>query len=134
MMSSGAFNQAANPNSARTDKLYPLSFRVTAAEKAKIKDRAKGRSVSAYLRDVAIKGKASSRKGDMAIKVDMAARVLAALGQSDLFSNLSTIADASESGALPVTEELEAELRSACALIIAMRCDLIEALGIKDRI
>jgi hypothetical protein len=44
---------------------------------------------------------------------------------------LAKIADAADSGALPVTDELSDELRNACALIIAIRCDLIEALGVK---
>ena len=60
-------------------------------------------------------------------------KVLAALGHSRLSSNLNQIARASNRGALPVTDELTEELRNACALIIAIRHDLIDALGVKVR-
>ncbi|WP_430415633.1 plasmid mobilization protein [Parasphingorhabdus sp.] len=112
------------------EKLYPMSFRVTAREKAKIKKYAGDESVSRYLRDMALKGN-SKRRSDITIKMDMAARLLGMLGQSELATNLQKIADAAEMGALPVTDELTEELRNACALILAIRIDLIEALGIK---
>jgi len=115
------------------EKLYPMSFRVTLREKKRIKNYAKNQSVSAYLRDVALKGKPAKRKASPAVKVEMAARILGALGQSGTLANLETIATAAEMGALPVTDELEAELRNACALILAMRNDLITALGIKPQ-
>lgn len=112
-------------------KLYPLSFRVTAKEKALIQTFAGDQSVSAYVRDAALKGKVSKRKIDPNIKIDMAARILGSLGQTEFFANLSALADAAKSGSLPVSDELEAELRTACALAVAIRNDLIEALGIK---
>lgn len=125
------FNDASKLTLVDSNKLYPMSFRVTAKEKALIQTHAGDKSVSAYLRSTALKGKVSRRKSDLPIKVDMAARILGALGQSDVLANLSTLANSAESGSLPVTEELEDELRNACTLIIAMRNDLIEALGIK---
>jgi len=115
------------------DKLYPMSFRVTAREKSKIKSLAGGGSVSAYLRKTALKGDVSKRKSDISIKVDMAARILGMLGQAGVYDSLARIADAAESGALPVTDELIDELRNACAMVLAMRHDLIEALGVKIR-
>lgn len=130
-MSTKPFNDASKMMLVDSNKLYPMSFRVTAKEKALIQTHAGDKSVSAYLRNAALKGKVSRRKSDLPIKIDMAARILGALGQSDVFVNLSTLADSAESGSLPVTEELEDELRSTCALIIAMRNDLIDALGIK---
>lgn len=113
------------------EKLYPMSFRVTAGEKTQIKSNAGDNSVSQYLRLAALKGEVLPRKTNASIKIDMAARILGMLGQSDLHSNISKIANAAQQGALPVTEDLTQELQNACALIIAMRQDLIEALGIK---
>ena len=113
------------------EKLYPMSLRVTAREKARIKTYAGDASVSRYLRDVALKGKSKRRQTDISVTVDMAARMLGMLGQSELLSNLQKIADAAEMGALPVTDELTEELRTACALVIAIRHDLISTLGIK---
>lgn len=72
-------------------------------------------------------GKVSRRPSDLPIKIDMAARILGALGQSGALSNLSTLAEAAENGVLPMTDELGEELRVSCALIIAMRNDLITA-------
>lgn len=113
------------------EKLYPMSFRVTAREKARIKSYAGDVSVSKYLREAALKGATSRRKTDISIKADMAARILGMLGQSELLSNLNKIAEAADQGALPVTDELTQELHGACAMVLAIRLDLIEALGIK---
>ncbi len=57
------------------------------------------------------------------------AQLLGALGKSRLASNLNQIAKAANIGALPVTEELEAELHTACAEIGEMRDTLMTALG-----
>jgi len=56
-------------------------------------------------------------------------KVLAALGNSRLSSNLNQIAKAANRGALPVTEELSLDLQSACLDIRAMRMALMMALG-----
>jgi len=59
------------------------------------------------------------------------ASALAALGASRLGSNLNQIAKAAHQGALPVTEELEADLRTACAQVAELRVQLLLALGMK---
>ena len=59
------------------------------------------------------------------------ARVLAALGQSRLSSNLNQLARAVNTGTLPVHPEIEDELREACAEIAKMRAELVSALGLK---
>ncbi|MEM8986540.1 MAG: plasmid mobilization relaxosome protein MobC [Pseudomonadota bacterium] len=59
------------------------------------------------------------------------ARVLGALGQSRLASNLNQIAKAANQGVLTVTPDLIDELSDACADVRAMRQDLIAALGFK---
>ena len=129
-------------NSSRTAKsaqpkggaLHPVSFRVSAKEKARIKSLAvkRDQSVSQYVRSVALEDDMRV-KTDPALQIEVAAKILGALGESGVLTNLSLIADAAASGALPVTEELEAELRSACALVLAIRSDLIHALGIKPQ-
>jgi len=129
---SSKFTAQVNP-APPPEKLYPMSFRVTAKEKARIQDFAGDKSISHYLRQSALKGKVYKRKAETSVKVEMAARILGALGQSDISSNLRRIADAADMGALPVTDELEEELRNACALVLAIRHDLIIALGIKPQ-
>lgn len=114
-------------------KLLPMTFRVTNSERTEIKALAGTQSVSEYVRESALR-KQSRRKrraNVIAPSQENAARILGLLGQSRILANLATIADAVEAGALPVTDELSEELRNACALIIAIRCDLIEALGVK---
>lgn len=122
----------------KLEKLHPLSFRVNAKEKARIRSFAERHkmSVSQYVRFTALNGEVEtsqtpSTRPDPAFRIEMAARVLGALGSSGVLSNLSALANAAEGGALPMTESLEAELREACALVVAIRRDLIEALGIK---
>ena len=58
--------------------------------------------------------------------------VLARLGKSGLSNNLNQLARAVNSGSLPVSPDVEAELRHAVAEIVAMRVLLIEALGLKE--
>lgn len=57
-------------------------------------------------------------------------RVLAMLGRSHLANNLNQLAKSANIGALPVTPELESELRAACADVRLMRALLLQALGI----
>ncbi|MEM6496990.1 MAG: hypothetical protein AAF709_09730, partial [Pseudomonadota bacterium] len=56
-------------------------------------------------------------------------RVLAALGQSRLSSNLNQLAKSANIGTLPVTQETEDDLRQACTDIALMRRELLQALG-----
>lgn len=122
---------AASVGKATKPTLYPLSFRVTAEEKERITSLANGRSVSAYVRDAALNKKTKRRSSDISIKADLSARLLGALGQSELFSSLSKMAEAAESGSLPLYDETIEQIETACTLVIAIRRDLIEALGIE---
>lgn len=114
-------------------KLLPMTFRVTNSERTEIKALAGTQSVSEYVRESALRKRSRRKRRANVItpSQENAARILGLLGQSGILANLAKIADAAESGALPVTDELSEELRNACALIIAIRCDLIEALGVK---
>ena len=58
-------------------------------------------------------------------------KLLGALGQSRLSSNMNQIAKAANMGALPVGDDLIAELTQACFDIQTMRRELITALGLK---
>ena len=64
--------------------------------------------------------------------LDRAGRVLAALGQSRIASNLNQLAKAVNIGVLPVTPETEADMSEACAAVSAMRADLMRALGLVE--
>lgn len=56
-------------------------------------------------------------------------RVLGALGISRLSQNLNQIARAAKKVSLPVSSELEDELRQACADVEPLRIELLRALG-----
>lgn len=111
----------------------PMSFRVTPQEKTAIKAYAGDKSVSRYLREVALKGQTSARPSSVSIKMDMAAQILAELGKSGVFQNLQKLSDAAECGALPLTDETLAEIEAACATIIALRADLMNALRVREK-
>lgn len=110
----------------------PFSIRFTFEERAKLEKAAAGMPLGAYIRQKLFDGELTPRRvrGHNPVK-DHAelARVLGALGQSRLSSNLNQIAKAANLGALPVTPELEEELSEACQSIRSMRSDLMRALG-----
>jgi len=60
----------------------------------------------------------------------MLARLLGTLGEANRASNLSELADAAQTGSLPVTPDTEASIRQACAHVAHMRCELLKALGL----
>ena len=111
----------------------PFSLRLTEKERDILRDKAGTRSISAYIRYKLFGEDVSPRKTRRKPSADQAilSQLLGALGQSRLSSNLNQIAKAANQGALPVTPDLLAELKSACADIRMMRHNLIKGLGIK---
>ena len=57
------------------------------------------------------------------------AKLLALLGSSRIANNLNQLAKAVNIGSLPVVEETEKDIRSACADVAVMRKELLRALG-----
>lgn len=108
-------------------------IRLTPSEKALLKERAGSLTLSEYIRRRTLGDAAVSRRRRRRPSHDEKAltRLLGALGQSHLSSNLNQIAKAANMGALPVTDELIAELTQACVDIRTMRRELITALGLK---
>ena len=110
----------------------PFSLRLSFEERAVLEHAAAGQSLGAYIRSKLFDGDLTPRRtrGHRPVKDHTAlAKVLGALGQSRLSSNLNQLAKAAHIGALPVTPELAEELFDACAQIRAMRIDLLKALG-----
>lgn len=111
----------------------PYCIRLTPSEKSRLEELAGNQTVSAYVRekclgpDVAPRRKVSRCQPDH----EVAAKLLSALGRSRIASNLNQIAKALNMGAVPVDEELQADISEACAAVIGMRRDSIIALGIK---
>lgn len=113
----------------------PFSIRLTDDEKRLLVSRAGKLPLGTYVRELILdgKGRAARRRAANPIKDHEAlARVLAALGQSELAASLSHLAKAARIGALPVVPETEEEIKRACAAVIAMRSDLMRALGLTE--
>ncbi|QFT93375.1 hypothetical protein FIU86_11035 [Roseovarius sp. THAF9] len=121
-----------------TQKSYkptPFSLRLSFDERAKLEQDASGMALGAYIRDRLFGDDVAPRKtrGKAPVKdFEALGRVLAALGQSRLSSNLNQLAKAVNTGSLPVTPETEDELRQACKDVQAMRRDLMIALGLYE--
>lgn len=116
-----------------TERSTPLSVRFTDAEKARLKDLAGSRPVGQYIRDQALQGESVPRAARRSPVKDAEplAQLLGLLGQSRLGNNLNQIAKAAHQGSLPVTEELEVDLRRACTEVFEMRVLLLRALGLQ---
>ncbi len=114
---------------------YVLSVRLTPEEHAALKDAAGSLTVSAHARRKLLGDKAAAKsRMTRSPKTDqvVAAKLLAALGRSQLAASLSTLAKAARSGALPVTEDVEAALLHACADVADMKSALMRTLRIKE--
>lgn len=112
----------------------PFSLRLSVEERAALDRAAGSEPLGAYIRSRLFSEDAAlpaPRRRRREVVADHAAlgRVLGALGQSRLSNNLNQIAKAAHLGALPMSDDLAAELRDACADIAAMRADLMRALG-----
>ena len=110
----------------------PFSLRFTFDERAKLDMLRGSMPLGRYIREQLLGDDAAPRKrrGRYPVKDQEAlGRVLGALGSSRLSQNLNQLARASNSGSLPVSPDVEEELRQACADVNAMREELLRALG-----
>lgn len=115
------------------ERSTPLSVRFTENEKTRLKELAGNIPLGIFIRQRAL-GDGTEPRARVRQPVkdgEPLSRLLALLGQSRLANNLNQLAKAANQGALPVTLEVEADLRAACAEIFEMRLLLLQALGIK---
>lgn len=113
----------------------PFSIRLTEDEKRLLLECAGRLPLSTYVRNLLLDGstRAARRRPANPVKDHQAlARVLAALGQSRIANNLNQLAKAANIGALPVTPETEEEISEAYTAVLAMRDDLMRALGLAE--
>jgi hypothetical protein len=105
---------------------------LTDAERRYLAEQAGRQPLATYVRDLvlALPAQASRKCQRGKVKDDESlSRVLAALGQSRIANNLNQLAKAVNVGILPVGRETEREIVEACEAVVAMRRDLMAALG-----
>lgn len=110
----------------------PFSIRLTEEERRHLAEQAGRQPLATYVRDLVLARSAQASRQRQRGKVkddESLARVLAALGQSRIANNLNQLAKAVNFGILPVTPETEQDLSNACVAVVAMRRDLMSALG-----
>ena len=132
----GQRQSASADTNERQERPVYVSLRVTPEEKARLVHDAAGMSISAYVRDRLFGESARPRKtrGKFPVKDHRAlARVLRALGGSNLAQDFDALSWAVEDGSANLDPESTRVLRQACADIAAMRRELIKALGLKAR-
>jgi len=122
------------PSKPRRKRKPPFSIRLNEAERARLAELAKGRSLSAFVKDCVFGDAmptAKRRSGTSAQNRQAFAQALGLLGKSRLSSNLNQLARLANAGSLPLTPEVEAELLAALRDVRAIRRLLMEALGLK---
>ena len=113
----------------------PFSIRLTEDERRSLLERAGTLPLGAFIRNLILSGGSQMPRRRAANPVkdhEALARVLAGFGQSRIANNLNQLAKAVNIGALPVTAETEGEITEACAAVVAMRRDLLRALGLPE--
>lgn len=113
--------------------MHNLTIRVSDKQRALLAHRAGNRPVSDYIRhklDIADSSK-QTRSYKPQADAALAAKILAALGSSELAASMRDIAEAARNGALEDSDDLRLSLHAACLTIEQMRDDLVRALGLK---
>ncbi|MCP4334933.1 MAG: MobC family plasmid mobilization relaxosome protein, partial [Gammaproteobacteria bacterium] len=110
----------------------PFSMRFTDDERKSLEQAAAGRPLAAYIRwlifkeDMPEMPKARTRGESSSPDQKQLAKLLGALGQSRIASNINQLAKAANSGSLPVNQEIIASLNDAVSAIKWMKDTLIK--------
>ena len=118
--------------SARKKTPPPFSLRLTEEEREKLDHAAAGTPLGPFIKAKLFDGDLSPRRtrGSAPVKDHAAlARALGLLGNLRLANNLNQLAKAANMGALPLSTEVEDELMATCAAVLAIRLELMKALG-----
>ena len=129
----GIFAAASPVDKHKKKRASPLSLRLSADERSALEKQAGRQSLNAFIKD-RLFGDDKQRNKSQRYKVvkdyEALARVLSALGQTELFANLSSLIEQIESGDVVLPPEAEEEIGVACACVLLMRDDLVKALGL----
>lgn len=114
-------------------RIAPFSLRLSFEERERLEKLAAGESLSSFIkRHVFIGTAAPTKRGKAPVKDHKAlGQLLALLGSSRLPQNMNQLAKAAHMGTLPLPDDVERDLKRACADIAAMRLLMMKALGIR---
>ena len=132
---SATFKVAAeNKKPDRRKRTPPVSIRFSEDERDLLREYAGNERLSTYVRHYVVKGHDGKpkRKSSPSADFQETARVLSALGRSELATLLRDTLSAYEAGQLRLEPETETAIRRACADITAMRSALVKALGLRS--
>jgi len=117
----------------RTRDCPRVTVRLSTEDHEKLMDFADGVALSTYLRAAALnQSLPRRRKSGVSIQDREAiAQVLGLLGQSRIANNLNQLAYHANIGALDFDEDAKAQIHEAYDMVVAMRADLLKALGYK---
>ncbi|PZN92609.1 MAG: hypothetical protein DCF30_22835 [Hyphomicrobiales bacterium] len=123
--------RVAPPERLERERTRPFAIRLTEAERSRLVAETGKRTLGEYVRMRLFNSESRPRRVQMpTVSARDLAHVLAALGQSDLAPMLREMLKAARVGALPVTQETETAIRSACAAVLDIRQRLMVALGL----
>jgi len=113
----------------------PFSLRLNSQERQEMQRLAAGQPLGRFIKDAILKhGQRPAFKRKPLIADQKAlAKLLGALGQSRIASNINQLAKAANSGSLPVNKDVIDGLNDAVEAIRWMRDTLIKAIGIKPQ-
>lgn len=110
----------------------PFSLRLTEYERAHLETAASGMPLGPFIKAKLFDSDLTPRRtrGQAPVKDHEAlARALGLLGNLRLANNLNQLAKAANKGVLPLSPEVEDELMATCAAVLAIRMELMKALG-----
>lgn len=114
----------------------PFSLRLTRSEREYLRAKAGGMPLGAYIRSVVLDDTAPSsgpKSPDRIAEWQRWPQLLGLLGTSERSMGMREIARLAEAGALPLSPEVEAEIRNAARDITEMKSLLMKALRTKER-
>ena len=132
---SSIFSNSVRISPAPKKRTPPVSVRFSDEERTLLRQMAGNERLSSYIRRCSLNGDVTARKSSARNPVkdhEALARVLSALGQTEIVAKLDVLVGRLMEDATVLDEGTEALLWSACSDVAAMRSDLITALGLRD--
>ena len=116
----------------RNTQTIPFSMRLTFDERANLKARAGNKSLAIFIRsklfdEIEIENRKEKVKGRTAC-----AKLLGVLGQSEIATNLETLAQAAKSGSLPLSPDTQDLISEALDAVHDMKRMLMNELGVRS--